>query len=128
MSVLVDLGSWRRPSAECCTERIGRRFAAMLAAVVSSTEVRALRARGDLHTGLPVHAGRGVSPGLALSGWRVRPARSWSQRGIVATRQFAKRQLTWLRRKRDALVVRCRLTAGVLQRMLSVNSPPVSLI
>ena len=39
------------------------------------------------------------------------------QRGVVATRQFAKRQLTWLRRERDAQWLDSRV-AGLLDRVV----------
>ena len=63
-------------------------------------EVRLLRARGDLHTGLP---------SMRAVGYR----QLWEhlegacgldeavRRGIVATRRYAKRQLTWLRGEPD---------------------------
>ncbi len=75
--------------------RIAERFDAMLAGGLVD-EVQALRARGDL------------SPGLASMrcvGYRqvwemldgTAPAAELRARGIAATRQLAKRQITWLR-------------------------------
>jgi tRNA dimethylallyltransferase len=75
-------------------ERIARRLDTMLASGLLD-EVRALRARGDLHAGLPA---------LRCVGYR----QAWAaldrgtpdevrEPGIAATRQLAKRQLTWLR-------------------------------
>ena len=77
-------------------ERISRRFQAMLDAGFLE-EVRALMARGDLHPGLP---------SMRCVGYR----QAWSylagdcdygtmvEKGAAATRQLAKRQLTWLRK------------------------------
>ena len=48
-------------------QRIAQRFDAMLAAGFLD-EVKALRARGDLHPDLPVHALRRLPPGLGLFG------------------------------------------------------------
>ncbi|NLZ41667.1 MAG: tRNA (adenosine(37)-N6)-dimethylallyltransferase MiaA, partial [Comamonadaceae bacterium] len=84
-------------------ERIARRFDAMLAAGLLD-EVRALRARGDLHPGLPSmrcvgyrQVWQALERGddmLALRGDAMAALRA---AGIAATRQLAKRQLTWLR-------------------------------
>ena len=76
-------------------ERIAQRFDAMLTAGFLD-EVRALRARGDLHPDLPSMRCVGYRQawqGLD-EGWREAEIR---ERGIFATRQLAKRQLTWLR-------------------------------
>jgi len=76
--------------------RIAERFEAMLANGLLE-EVAALRARGDLHAGLPSMKSVGyrqVWEYLAGEGDIAR----LRQRGVVATRQLAKRQLTWLRR------------------------------
>ena len=76
-------------------ERIAQRFDAMLAAGFLD-EVRALRARGDLNPDLPSMRCVGYRQawqGLD-EGWSEAEIR---ERGIFATRQLAKRQLTWLR-------------------------------
>ena len=76
-------------------ERIAQRFDAMLAAGFLD-EVRTLRSRGDLHPDLPSMRCVGYRQawqGLD-EGWRETEIR---ERGIFATRQLAKRQLTWLR-------------------------------
>lgn len=74
--------------------RIAERFDAMLAAGFVD-EVRALRARGDLHPGLPSIRCVGYRQAwAALDAGELRPLR---EQGIAATRQLAKRQLTWLR-------------------------------
>ncbi|TFH85888.1 tRNA (adenosine(37)-N6)-dimethylallyltransferase MiaA [Billgrantia azerbaijanica] len=76
--------------------RIAQRFEAMLANGLIE-EVAGLKARGDLHAGLPSMKSVGyrqVWEYLAGEGDLAR----LRQRGVVATRQLAKRQLTWLRR------------------------------
>jgi tRNA dimethylallyltransferase len=95
-------------------QRIAERFDAMLAAGLVD-EVRALRARGDLHAGLPsmrcvgyrqtwAAVERGSTDGLRDA-------------GIAATRQLAKRQLTWLRSMPSRIVIECD-TAGATARAL----------
>ena len=84
-------------------QRIAQRFDAMMAAGFVG-EVRALRARGDLHPDLP--AMRCVGYRQAWQGLQE----GWSEaeireRGIFATRQLAKRQLTWLRGMPQRVVV-----------------------
>lgn len=83
--------------------RIEVRFDAMLKAGFLD-EVRALRARGDLHTELPAMRSVGyrqawehLERGTALETFR--------EAAIAATRQLAKRQMTWLRSMEDALRV-----------------------
>ena len=75
-------------------QRIAQRFDAMLAAGLVD-EVRGLRARGDLHAALPALRCVGYRQAwAALDEGDLIPLR---ERGIAATRQLAKRQLTWLR-------------------------------
>jgi tRNA dimethylallyltransferase len=76
-------------------QRIAERFDAMLAGGFLD-EVRALRARGDLHPALPSMRSVGYRQAWQAldEGW---PASELRDRGIFATRQLAKRQLTWLR-------------------------------
>jgi tRNA dimethylallyltransferase len=74
--------------------RIAERFDAMLAAGFVD-EVRALRARGDLHAALP--AMRCVGYRQAWAALDSGDLGSLREQGIAATRQLAKRQLTWLR-------------------------------
>ena len=75
--------------------RIAQRFEVMLAEGFVP-EVERLRARGDLDPGLPSMRCVGYRQAWeALDGlW---PADELAERGIAATRQLAKRQLTWLR-------------------------------
>jgi tRNA dimethylallyltransferase len=76
-------------------ERIERRFDAMLAAGFLD-EVRRLRERGDLTPDLPSMRCVGYRQAWEAldAGW---PLARLRERGIFATRQLAKRQLTWLR-------------------------------
>ncbi|HEB93109.1 MAG TPA: tRNA (adenosine(37)-N6)-dimethylallyltransferase MiaA [Gammaproteobacteria bacterium] len=81
-------------------ERIARRFRWMLDAGLLD-EVRCLRERDDLHADLPA---------MRAVGYR----QAWSyligdmdydallERGVIATRQLAKRQFTWLRKEQNA--------------------------
>ena len=84
-------------------ERIAQRFDTMLQQGFVD-EVRTLRARGDLHPNLPsmrcvgyrqvwdaLDAQEATGSGAPL------PLATIRERGIIATRQLAKRQITWLR-------------------------------
>jgi len=85
--------------------RIAARFDAMLAHGFID-EVKRLRARGDLHPGLP---------SMRCVGYR----QAWEyldgetdydtmrDKGVFATRQLCKRQLTWLRAMPERVVVDC---------------------
>jgi tRNA dimethylallyltransferase len=85
-------------------ERIAQRFDAMLAQGFVD-EVRALRARGDLHLGLPSMRCVGYRQAWeALDAGDLAPLR---ERGIAATRQLAKRQITWLRSMPHRHIVPC---------------------
>ena len=96
-------------------ERIARRFDAMLAQGFVD-EVRALRARGDLHPELPSMRSVGYRQAWEAleAGWPVSELR---ERGIFATRQLAKRQLTWLRGMQRR-VIACD-AADVQERLLA---------
>ncbi|MEW6342597.1 MAG: tRNA (adenosine(37)-N6)-dimethylallyltransferase MiaA [Pseudomonadota bacterium] len=86
-------------------ERIARRFDAMLAAGFIE-EVERLRARGDLHAGLPSMRCVGYRQAWEyLDG--VGDFASMRDRGVFATRQLCKRQLTWLRGMTERVVVDC---------------------
>lgn len=86
-------------------ERIAQRFDAMLARGFVE-EVRALRERGDLKADLPAMRCVGYrQTWQALDGlWPMSELRN---KGIFATRQLAKRQLTWLRSMPERQVVGC---------------------
>lgn len=110
--------------------RIAQRFDAMLAGGFLD-EVRALRARGDLHPDLPSMRCVGYrqaweeldfqatrAPGTPLNLAHLR------ERGIAATRQLAKRQITWLRGMPGRHTIACdqpdataRLVQAVLRRL-----------
>ena len=83
--------------------RIEQRFDAMLA-LGFLDEVKALRARGDLHPALPSMRSVGYR-----QAWRHLDGETdfaaFRAAGIAATRQLAKRQITWLRSMRDAMLV-----------------------
>jgi tRNA dimethylallyltransferase len=85
--------------------RIAQRFDAMLTEGLID-EVKSLRARGDLHPDLPSMRCVGYR-----QVWETLDGR-WSmselrERGIAATRQLAKRQITWLRSTPQRRVVAC---------------------
>lgn len=106
-------------------ERIARRFDAMLSQPEGLLEeITRLRARGDLHLGLP---------SMRCVGYR----QAWEyldgmygmaelrEKGIAATRQLAKRQLTWLRSMPDRTVIDCNAadaSAQVLAQVQTVTS------
>ncbi len=92
--------------------RIAQRFDAMLAHGLLP-EVAALRARGDLHPDMPAMRCVGYrqtwealddSHGAALS---LAQQTGLRERGVAATRQLAKRQITWLRAMPRRHVVLC---------------------
>jgi tRNA dimethylallyltransferase len=75
--------------------RIAARFHAMLVAGLED-EVRALLARPDLHPGLPALRAVGYRQVVGYLRGEY-PREEMIERGIAATRQLARRQLTWLR-------------------------------
>ncbi len=84
-------------------QRIAERFDAMLAAGLLD-EVRELMRRADFDPNLPAYRAVGYRQAIEhllgstdFSGFR--------QRGIEATRQLAKRQLTWLRKLPDVIAL-----------------------
>jgi len=81
--------------------RIEQRFDAMLAQGFLD-EVRRLRARGDLHADLPSMRCVGYRQAWAHFEGET-DAAEMRLRAIYATRQLAKRQITWLRRETAAL-------------------------
>jgi tRNA dimethylallyltransferase len=84
--------------------RIAARFDAMLAAGFID-EVRALRQRSDLNADLP--ALRCVGYRQAWTALESEPPAPFRDAAIAATRQLAKRQLTWLRSMTERTVVAC---------------------
>ncbi|MBC7501564.1 MAG: tRNA (adenosine(37)-N6)-dimethylallyltransferase MiaA, partial [Herminiimonas sp.] len=88
--------------------RIATRFDAMLDPSDGGLlqEVAQLRARGDLHLGLPSMRCVGYRQAWEyLDGEHDLPA--LREKGIAATRQLAKRQLTWLRSMPERVVIDC---------------------
>ena len=81
-------------------ERIARRFRQMLDAGLLD-EVRCLRERGDLHADLPAMRAVGYRQAWAHLAGEL-DGDELLERGIIATRQLAKRQFTWLRKEQDA--------------------------
>jgi tRNA dimethylallyltransferase len=99
---LVTIG-WIPSDRAELHRRIEARFDSMLAAGLLD-EVRALRARGDLQPGLPSMR----SVGYRQAWDHLDGATTFDQfraAAIAASRQLAKRQITWLRSMRDARVI-----------------------
>ena len=92
--------------------RIEARFAAMLAAGFVA-EVEALRARGDLHAELP--SMRAVGYRQAWQALDDGNLSTLPATATAATRQLAKRQLTWLRGMTWREVVACDAPDAILQ-------------
>jgi tRNA dimethylallyltransferase len=96
-------------------ERIRQRFLDMIGRGLID-EVRALYERGDLDADLPSIRAVGYRQVWAyLAGDCDRE--TMIERGIIATRQFAKRQFTWLRREETALRYRSE-DEGLVARVL----------
>ena len=96
--------------------RIAERFEAMLAAGFLD-EVHALRARGDLHPDLPSMRCVGYRQAWQALDEGMEGAallETLRQRGVAATRQLAKRQLTWLRGFGDRAIIRPDATSDPL--------------
>ena len=90
-------------------QRIDTRFAEMLSAGLID-EVRGLRARGDLHAELPAMRCVGYRQAWqALDAGLAEPALTGTVRttGSAATRQLAKRQITWLRSMPQRHAIAC---------------------
>ena len=85
--------------------RIAERFDSMLAAGLVD-EVRKLRARGSLHADLPSMRCVGYRQVWQVLAGDV-PEAQLRERAIAATRQLAKRQITWLRSMTTRRVVPC---------------------
>ncbi|MFH0130981.1 tRNA (adenosine(37)-N6)-dimethylallyltransferase MiaA [Variovorax sp. VaC1] len=111
--------------------RIAERFDAMLAAGFID-EVKALRARGDLSPDLPSMRCVGYRQAwemLDACGTAAPDAKALNdlrERGIAATRQLAKRQITWLRSMPTRTVIACDAPDAVqaaVQLITSITSP-----
>ncbi|MDR6585123.1 MULTISPECIES: tRNA (adenosine(37)-N6)-dimethylallyltransferase MiaA [Herbaspirillum] len=100
-------------------ERIALRFDLMLQGGALEREVAALRARGDLHLGLPSMRCVGYRQMWEYLDGSI-DAATLREKGIAATRQLAKRQLTWLRSMPERISIDCNrpdATAEVLARV-----------
>lgn len=101
-------------------ERIALRFDQMLAGGFLD-EVVALRARGDLHPDLPSMRCVGYRQAWeALDG--TLPMVELRDRGIFATRQLAKRQVTWLRSMPQRHIVACDAPDALQQVLARVEA------
>ena len=101
-------------------QRIALRFEQMMSAGFLD-EVRQLKARGDLHADLPSMRCVGYRQaweGLD-AGWS---AAEICERGIFATRQLAKRQITWLRSMPGRRVVAADAPNALTQVLRTANS------
>jgi tRNA dimethylallyltransferase len=90
-------------------DRIAARFDQMLGhsdegGIVA--EVAGLRARGDLHPGLPSMRCVGYRQAWDYLDGKIDRA-ALRETGIIATRQLAKRQLTWLRSMPERVLIDC---------------------
>ncbi len=89
--------------------RIARRFVIMLEEGPDGnliTEVEVLRRRGDLHPGLPSMRCVGYRQAWEYLDGSI-DYKTMRETGIIATRQLAKRQLTWLRSMPERVVLDC---------------------
>ncbi|BDT71716.1 tRNA dimethylallyltransferase [Comamonadaceae bacterium OS-4] len=101
-------------------DRIAQRFDLMLQGGFLD-EVKALMARGDLHTDLPSMRCVGYRQAWeALTG--VSPMAELRDKGIFATRQLAKRQITWLRSMPRRQVIACDHTGAQNSLMHAVRT------
>ena len=104
-------------------QRIATRFDAMLHGGPGHNlidEVTTLRARGDLHPGLPSMRCVGYRQAWEhLDGEYDLP--TLREKGIIATRQLAKRQLTWLRAMPQRIALDCLSAGATAQALLHIN-------
>jgi tRNA dimethylallyltransferase len=107
--------------------RIAQRFELMLAGGFLA-EVQALRARGDLHIDLPSVRCVGYRQAWALlDSAEANGAAPQSiltplhELGVAATRQLAKRQLTWLRGMEERVVIPCDAPDALAQTLAAVQ-------
>jgi tRNA dimethylallyltransferase len=100
-------------------DRIAHRFDQMLTQGLVQ-EVQNLRARGDLHPDLPSMRCVGYRQVWAALEGNARMAEV-RDKGIFATRQLAKRQMTWLRSMAHRQVVACDAPDSLQQVLQSVR-------
>ena len=99
-------------------QRLAQRFAQMLEQGLIA-EVERLRARGDLHPGLP--AMRCVGYRQVWEALDAGDMKTLPERGIAATRQLAKRQHTWLRSMPQRQVIACESPEAPLHLLAAVH-------
>ena len=87
-------------------QRIAARFDAMLAGGALLDEVKHLRTRSDLHLGLPSMRCVGYRQSWEYLDGTI-DLKTLHDKGVAATRQLAKRQLTWLRAMPERIVIDC---------------------
>lgn len=98
--------------------RIEQRFDAMLRQGLLD-EVRGLHARADLHPGLPSVRCVGYRQMWAHLDGEI-DLETAREQGVAATRQLAKRQITWLRAQPDRVIVDCLAADAVAQTIDAV--------
>lgn len=100
--------------------RIAQRFDALLAAGFIE-EVQTLRRRGDLHLNLPSMRCVGYRQAWEMldGGYSAAEMR---ERGIIATRQLAKRQITWLRSMPQRRIIACDGSNATAQFLAQVDA------
>ena len=106
-------------------QRLAQRFEQMLEQGLID-EVQRLRARGDLHLGLPSMRCVGYRQAWealdeAEASGKPLNIPSLAERGIAATRQLAKRQITWLRSMPQRRVIDCQAADAPLQLQAAVQ-------
>lgn len=102
-------------------QRIATRFDAMLADGPQGSlldEVEQLRRRPDLHPGLPSMRCVGYRQAWEYLDGRI-DLKTLRETGIAATRQLAKRQLTWLRAMPERHIIDC-LAADAAQQVATI--------
>ena len=104
MAALWPLVSLEPASRSWLHQRIHQRWQTMCDAGFMR-EVQRLRSRGDLHLNLP--SMRCVGYRQAWQALDEQAGPQWQEQALAATRQLAKRQLTWLRSMPQRQVIAC---------------------
>lgn len=101
-------------------QRIEQRFDAMLAAGFLD-EVKALRARGDLDPNLPSMRCVGYRQAWEYLDGAI-DYDTMRDKGVFATRQLCKRQLTWLRAMPERIVIDCCAADATAQAVAAISA------
>ncbi|WP_028223056.1 tRNA (adenosine(37)-N6)-dimethylallyltransferase MiaA [Paraburkholderia oxyphila] len=101
-------------------QRIEQRFDAMLAAGFLD-EVKTLRARGDLDPNLPSMRCVGYRQAWEYLDGAIDYA-TMRDKGVFATRQLCKRQLTWLRAMPERVVIDCCAADATAQAVAAISA------